>query len=183
MHGGSVQAFSEGLGRGSEFVVRLSSLPEDSPLDSSDQEQSANPQSLRIVVVDDHADGADTLAQLLRGLGHDVRVAYNGPNGIALTQSFDPDLVLLDIGLPGMDGYEVARRLQSEGAADGRAIIVAVSGYGQDVDRNRARQAGFSHHFVKPVEFDTLQKLLTSYSPRPPGDQVAATAPTAPCPV
>jgi signal transduction histidine kinase len=183
MHGGSVQAFSEGLGRGSEFVVRLSSLPEDSPLDSSDQEQSANPQSLRIVVVDDHADGADTLAQLLRGLGHDVRVAYNGPNGIALTQSFDPDLVLLDIGLPGMDGYEVARRLRSEGAAAGGAIIVAVSGYGQDVDRNRARQAGFSHHFVKPVEFDTLQKLLTSYSPRPPGDQVAATAPTAPCPV
>ena len=162
---------SDGLGRGSEFVIRLPALPDDGdapPSELTDVRLSTEPQSLRVVVVDDNADGADTLADLLRSLGHEVRVAYDGVNGIAITRDFHPDLVLLDIGLPGMDGYEVARRLRATGNGAARAVLVAVSGYGQETDRARAREAGFAHHCVKPVEFEALQNLLVSVRPLAP---------------
>ncbi len=162
MHGGTVQASSEGLGRGSEFTVRIPAITEavaNTPGDTATSNEGQPDQgSLRVVVVDDNVDGADTLADLIGILGHEVRVAYDGPTGIGAVRAFDPDLVLLDIGLPGMDGYEVARRLHSNG--EGRPVLVAVSGYGQESDRGHAREAGFAHHCVKPVGFDTLQEVL-----------------------
>jgi signal transduction histidine kinase/DNA-binding response OmpR family regulator len=162
MHGGSVEAFSEGPGRGSEFVVRLpaEAVPAEAATPGPDPAGGpGHPDGpMRIVVVDDNVDGADSLADLLAFLGHQVRVAYDGPTGIAAVREFDPDLVLLDIGLPGMDGYEVARRLR--GGRPGRPQLVAVSGYGREADRKLAAEAGFVHHFVKPVEFEALRTLL-----------------------
>jgi signal transduction histidine kinase/CheY-like chemotaxis protein len=164
MHGGTVQASSEGLGRGSEFVVRLPAaveapapVPEDPTAPS---EPGPDPDSLRVVVVDDNVDGADTLADLLGILGHTVRVAYDGPSGITAIRAFEPDIVLLDIGLPGLNGYEVARRIRRNGTE--RPILVAISGYGQPGDRELTREAGFAHHLVKPVAFETLRSLLAS---------------------
>jgi signal transduction histidine kinase/FixJ family two-component response regulator len=162
MHGGNVEAHSEGPGKGSEFVVRLpvpaeeaAAVPDGATGDAATARGQANP--LRVVVVDDNVDGAESLANLLVLLGHQVRVAHDGSAGIALVGEFDPDVVLLDIGLPGMDGYEVARRLR---ASRGRAMLVAVSGYGRDEDRRLSREAGFAHHFVKPVELASLRSLL-----------------------
>jgi two-component system CheB/CheR fusion protein len=174
MHGGSVEARSDGPGKGSQFVVRLPIAPEKpasagpaenpgGPAPRPDRNGSAStvPRSpLKVVVVDDNVDGAESLASLLGMLGHQVRVAHDGPSGIVAVGGFDPDLVLLDIGLPGLDGYEVARRLRRDPAC--RAVLVAVSGYGRDEDRRNAREAGFAHHFVKPMEFDTFRALLES---------------------
>ncbi|MBN9119115.1 MAG: response regulator, partial [Planctomycetes bacterium] len=162
MHGGSVEAHSEGPGRGSEFVVRLPIASDpaagaDAPAELPAFEGTADP--LRVVVVDDNVDGVETLADLIGLLGHEVRTAHDGPAGLAAVGEFDPDLVLLDIGLPGMDGYEVARRLRG---ANTRAVLVAVSGYGRDEDRAMSREAGFEQHFVKPVEYDTLRTILSA---------------------
>jgi CheY-like chemotaxis protein len=113
-----------------------------------------------VVVVDDHRDGAESLVELLSLLGHRVQVAHDGPTGIVAVREFRPHVVLLDIGLPGMDGFEVARRLRAD--PDVAAVLVAISGYGRDEDRVTAREAGFDHHYVKPVEFATLRNLLHS---------------------
>jgi CheY-like chemotaxis protein len=162
MHGGSVEARSAGPGRGSEFVVCLPVAPF-VPVDASDTAEmpafKGITEPLRVVVVDDNVDGVETMADLIALLGHDVRIAHDGPAGLATVGEFDPDVVLLDIGLPGMDGYEVARRLRG---ADTRAVLIAVSGYGRDEDRAMSRDAGFEQHFVKPVEYDTLRLLLES---------------------
>jgi CheY-like chemotaxis protein len=121
--------------------------------------QSANrAQRLLTVVVDDNVDAAESLADLLRMLGHDVQVAHDGPGGLALALAAKPDVVLLDIGLPGMSGYEVARRLRAD--PDFTALLVAVSGYGREEDRHQSRQAGIEHHFVKPLDFPQLQRLF-----------------------
>ncbi len=164
MHGGSVEALSEGPGCGSEFVVRLPAEVQElaSPHAAATLDR-GNAATLRVVVVDDNEDGADSLGSLLELLGHEVRVAYDGPAGIAAVHGFDPHLVLLDIGLPGMDGYEVARRLRADPGV--RAVLAAVSGYGRDEDRRMSQEAGFECHFVKPVEFDMLRKLLASVRP------------------
>jgi signal transduction histidine kinase/CheY-like chemotaxis protein len=163
LHGGTVRAHSDGPGKGSEFVVELpvaadepQPVAEQPPAPASQQERS----SLRVVVVDDNVDGAESLATLLGLMGHEVRVAHDGPGGIAAVREFGPDLVLLDIGLPGMDGYEVARRLRREPGVG--AVLAAVSGYGRDDDRRMAREAGFAHHFVKPVDLSDLRRLLDS---------------------
>jgi CheY-like chemotaxis protein len=111
------------------------------------------------MVIDDNIDAAETLADLVAILGHEVRAAHDGPTGIAAAAEFRPDVVLLDIGLPGMDGYEVARRLRA-GAAN--AVLVAVSGYGREEDRAASRAAGFVHHFVKPIDFDALQSVFAT---------------------
>ncbi|HSQ57352.1 MAG TPA: ATP-binding protein, partial [Gemmata sp.] len=164
MHQGTVEAFSDGPGKGSEFVVRL-------PAIAGQPHPTANPaqylggrsprgEPLRLVVVDDNVDGANTLAEILGMLGHEVRVAYDGPSAFTVVREFDPDLVMLDIGLPGMDGYQVARRLRAEN--DSRAMLVALSGYGRDEDRVLSRESGFAHHFVKPVDFGELRNLLDS---------------------
>jgi PAS domain S-box-containing protein len=160
MHGGHVVASSEGTDRGSEFVIYL-------PI--AQKARAARPAGLttpnemkngsRILVVDDNADTAGSLARLLTLLGNEVQLAHHGKAAIEVAQAFRPDFVLLDIGLPGMDGYEVAAILKKESAC-ANAVIVAVSGYGQDDDRRRAREAGFDHHLVKPIDFDALTKLL-----------------------
>jgi CheY-like chemotaxis protein len=161
MHGGSVEAFSEGRGKGSEFVVRLPVHTGDAtpvPLRTNGTiAQSDRP--LRVLVVDDNVDAAATLASLLETEGHQVRRAHDGPGALAAADAFLPDAVVLDLGLPGMDGYEVARRLRSK-TEDRKPLLVAVSGYGRDEDRRRSRQAGFDHHLIKPTELSALRSAL-----------------------
>jgi signal transduction histidine kinase/DNA-binding response OmpR family regulator len=163
IHGGTVEARSEGLERGSEFVVRLP-VAVNQPGEQGPASREVAPhrpsRPLRVVLVDDNVDGVESLAELIGLLGHEVRAAHDGPAGIALTRAFDPDLVLLDIGLPGMDGYEVARRLRHEFGS--RPVLVAVSGYGRDEDRSQSRSAGCEQHLVKPVDFRTLEGLFAS---------------------
>jgi CheY-like chemotaxis protein len=114
---------------------------------------------LRLLVVDDNRDFTDTTAVLLEALGHDVRTAYDGREVAPIVAEFKPHVVLLDIGLPGIDGYEVARRLRASPQFTG-ATLIAVSGYGQEADRSRAQEAGFDRHLVKPVDPDQLAKMI-----------------------
>ena len=160
LQGGSVEAHSEGIGKGSEFVVRL-------PLahvESANDEQAAEPDSerdahpRRILVVDDNRDAADSLCMLLKSRGHDVRVAYDGLEAVGAAVTFRPEVVLLDIGLPKLSGYEAARRIREAGGAD--ALLIAVTGWGQDEDRRRAREAGFDHHLTKPVDPVAISRLI-----------------------
>jgi CheY-like chemotaxis protein len=113
----------------------------------------------RILVVDDNQDSAESLAFLLELQGHEVRAAFDGPQALDLARSFEPDLVVLDIGLPRMNGYEVALRLREERGTDG-LVLIALTGYGQEEDHRRSREAGFDHHLVKPVDLEKLQELL-----------------------
>ena len=118
----------------------------------------ARPAGSRILVVDDSVDSAETLGELLKIWGHDVCLAHDGPAAVAAARDYRPEIVLLDIGLPGMDGFAVATELRKEGTA-GR-LLVALTGYGEQQDKERAREAGFDHHLVKPIDPDRLQKLL-----------------------
>ena len=118
----------------------------------------------RVLVVDDNQDAADSLALLLRLAGQDVRAAYDGPSALAHSQEFQPELVFLDIGMPGMDGYEVARRLRRHPGLE-NARLVALTGWGQEDDRRRSKEAGFDHHLVKPVEPTALEGLLAHLKP------------------
>ena len=124
------------------------------------------PVGKRILVVDDNRDAADSLSMVLKFLGADVRVAHDGPEALAAFEAYDPAVVLLDIGLPGMDGYEVARRIRS-GFPSRRAALVALTGWGQDKDRRQAREAGFDRHLIKPAEISALQALLASLEESP----------------
>jgi signal transduction histidine kinase/ActR/RegA family two-component response regulator len=160
MHGGAVSAHSDGPGRGSEFVVRLPGMPGGEEGPEGPREAAAPaPRGCRILVVDDNRDSADSLALLLRLTGHAVQVAYDGRAALEAALAGSPEVVFLDIGLPGMDGHEVARRLRAQGGMEG-ALLVAVSGYGQEEDRVRSLEAGFDHHLVKPVEPEAVQALL-----------------------
>jgi CheY-like chemotaxis protein len=163
MHGGTVVAHSDGPGHGSEFVVRLPLLPTPQAADAGRAERpgdrAASPR--RVLVVDDNADGADSLSLLLRVGGHDVRTAYDGPTALQVAVGFRPEVVLLDIGLPRMDGYEVARRLRGHAGLE-NVMLVALTGYGQDEDRRRSADAGFDSHLVKPADPVALQALLSS---------------------
>ena len=164
LHGGTVHAASPGHGRGSEFVVRLPALPPAARPDAGAPAAAGTAPppspSRRILIVDDNADAADSLAMLLGLSGHQVRTAYSGPAAIDAVEAFRPEVVLLDIGLPGMDGHEVARRLRRSPTASG-VTLVALTGYGQDDDRRKTRDAGFDHHLVKPVDPDDLAGLLS----------------------
>jgi PAS domain S-box-containing protein len=167
LHGGTVVAHSAGLGAGSEFLVRLPlvSKPRPAIAPSSAGEASAaearpdGAKRLRILVVDDNADAADSLALLLQALGQETRTVYDGTAALAAVESFRPQVVLLDLGMPKMDGYQVARRISSEPGGV-RPLLVAITGWGQDADKQRSREAGFHHHFVKPVGEQTLRRLL-----------------------
>jgi two-component system CheB/CheR fusion protein len=153
LHGGSLEAHSPGLGKGSEFVVRLPASPERFPeaVRAMPRERSdGKPVSRRVLVTDDNVDGAETLAIVLRQAGHDVRVAHSGPTTLEIAQSFQPYVVLLDVGMPGMDGYETARRLRGMAGLE-NALLVALTGFGQESDRRRAREAGFDEFLVKPA--------------------------------
>jgi CheY-like chemotaxis protein len=163
LHGGTVAAYSEGPGQGSEFVVRL---PAPIGLNGGRRPTAKEPDRLnhassrhRVLVVDDNVDAAVSLGMLLKLAGQEVRVAYDGPAALRQAIDFHPQLVLLDIGMPGMDGYEVCRRLRRESSLEG-TCLVALTGWGQDEDRRRSHEAGFDHHIVKPVEPGTLQRLL-----------------------
>jgi signal transduction histidine kinase/ActR/RegA family two-component response regulator len=162
MHGGSVRAHSAGWGEGSEVVVRLPLLVElrSEPSGTGLDRRVVKPSAHRILVVDDNVDAADSLAVLLRLMGNDVRTAPDGPAALEVARAYRPDVVLLDLGLPRMSGYDVCRRLREGHFANG-PLIVALTGYGQDEDRRRTREAGFDCHLVKPVDPDELWELLT----------------------
>ena len=162
MHGGTVQATSAGPGCGSEFTVRLPLLERTHEQASRDGEATRRPVpacSRRVLVVDDNRDAADSLAMVLKLTGHQVLAAHDGPSALAVAAKFQPEIVLLDIGLPGMDGYAVARRLR-EAAGGANLVIIALTGYGQDEDRRRSQEAGIDHHLVKPVKPSYLEPLL-----------------------
>lgn len=166
LHGGTVEARSEGLGRGTEMMVRLAALPEPALASAPDSSGSRLPESgageqLKILVVDDNKDSAESLAALLMLSGHEARTAYDGLSALEEAQTFLPDVMLLDIGLPKLDGYEVAHRLREDPERN-RMMLLAMTGYGQEEDRRRTRDAGFDHHLVKPVDLDKLRELLLS---------------------
>ncbi|MEK6262076.1 MAG: response regulator [Planctomycetota bacterium] len=164
MHDGIVTAESGGPGQGSVFTITLPTCcPEDGVSEPTSElvVESDDYQRPKILIVDDNADAADTLAMLFRLAGHQVQVAYDGPSGVTVALAFKPAIVLLDIGLPGLDGYGVAERLR-ESEATRSALLIAISGYGQAKDEERSRQAGFDLHLVKPVEFSVLQSVLQS---------------------
>ena len=160
MHGGSVVAGSEGPGKGSEFVVRLPLARK--PAEAGAQARQgrlAAGRGSRILVVDDSVDAAQGMVRLLKLLGNEAIAVHDGHAAIETARTFRPDFVLLDIGLPGMDGYQVASALREDELLKD-AVIIAVSGYGQEEDRRRSHAAGFDHHLVKPVDFDSLISLL-----------------------
>ena len=164
MHGGTVEASSPGAGKGTEFIVRLPVLTELSQAQTAArQDETPTARGRRILVVDDNPDSAATLAMLLETAGNTTQQAHNGLEALEAAEKFRPDVILLDIGLPKLNGFEVCRRMRAE--PWGRNItIVAVSGWGQDDDRRKSREAGFDHHMVKPVDYNTLLRLLAQPS-------------------
>jgi PAS domain S-box-containing protein len=170
MHGGKVAAQSS-LGHGSEFVVRLpvvlGSNARPSPATQSGQPAA---RALRVLVVDDNLDTVESLALLLLGAGHDVRTAHDGPKALEAALDYRPSVIMLDIGLPGLDGFEVAKRIRKQPNLHG-IVLVAMTGYGQETDRQRSLEAGFDHHLVKPARFELVQKILASVSQSGIGSQ------------
>ena len=163
MHDGSVEVRSAGVDQGSEFVVRLPLLSEMLPpqtQEKSDAEPEATVQR-RILLVDDNRDSADSLAMLLKVMGHEVRIAHDGLEAVEGAATFQPHVILLDIGLPRLNGYEAARRIREQ-QRHKDLTLVALTGFGQDEDRRRAEEAGFDAHMVKPVDFAALAKLLAA---------------------
>ena len=174
MHGGTVEARSAGLGKGSDFVVRLPAIADQRVARRADdgprqrvgaERRKSDLVRFRILVVDDHHDAGDSLVTLLRLLGHQVRIAYDGLAALDAVKGFRPEVVLLDIGMPGMDGFEVASRLRQDPAQE-RLLIVALTGYGRDEDLRRSAAAGFDAHLVKPVDISVLNTLLAQHGAR-----------------
>jgi len=158
LHGGSVEAKSDGPHMGSEFIVRLpvsATAPEAKAADRFSGAVSGR----RVLIVDDNRDAADSMATLLRMGGHEVHVAYEGSSGVALALAHEVEVALIDIGLPGMDGHEVAKHLRQHDRTAGM-VLVALTGYGRDEDRSSSRDAGFDHHLVKPVPWEMLEQVL-----------------------
>ena len=164
MHGGRVEATSAGLGQGSEFVVRVPAQLSAEATLPTEPSAANTPRPLRVLVVEDNIDAAESLATLLRLWNHDVSVVHDGRTALEAARQQQPEVVLLDIGLPGLDGYQVARRLRDEIGLD-HALLVALTGYGQPEDRRRSQEAGIQYHFVKPVEPLVLRNLLAGASP------------------
>ena len=169
LHGGEVRAASDGPGRGAALTFGLPVVaggPDGGRGEARPEPQAADPgagRPLRVLVVEDNRDAAETLGDLLRIFGHEVELAHTGPDGIEAARGFHPEVVLCDIGLPGMDGYAVAEQLRSDPDTT-RCRLVALTGYGRDSDRRRAEEAGFDLHLVKPVEPEQLQRLLETWS-------------------
>lgn len=167
LHGGTIEAHSAGLGHGTEFLIRLPIAPAKShssqtPSLRSSKSPPGSPQ--RVLIVDDNADAAQSLALLARAWGHEVAIAHDGPSALQLVQRFAPERALVDIGLPGMSGYELARRLR---ALHPHLYLVAMTGYGRQEDRRAAHAAGFDMHLVKPANPQELQALLANGGRRP----------------
>ena len=165
MQGGSVSASSAGRNLGSEFTVRLPAAPVDQRVPrgrlAADRYPASPPSEFAVLIVDDNRDAADSMAALLGMEGYDVRVAYDGTQAVAAVDRRRPNVVLLDIGLPGMDGFQVAQHLRAD-TGNGAIVIVAVSGYGNEEHRARSSESGFDHHLVKPIEPSVISELLAS---------------------
>jgi CheY-like chemotaxis protein len=169
MHGGTIEPRSQGPGQGSEFIIHLP-LADDDPwamepdTEGSELRRVMLAKGRRFLVVDDNRDSAESLATLLRLLGNDVRTAYDGRHGLLIAASYRPDIVLLDLGLPGINGFEVAAQLRLISSLKD-TVLIAMTGFGRDEDRAKTREVGFHHHLVKPVDLDSLQLLLSTLSP------------------
>ena len=164
LHGGTLEARSGGLGQGSEFILRLKAIPAPAAhAPGARHEVAREPGRRRVVVVDDNVDHAESVATLLRLEGHEVHTAYNGLEAIDAVAAVHPEVVLLDIGMPGMNGYETARRIRA-GHGGAEMKLIALSGWGQPRDRERSEQSGFDHHLVKPVEPAVLQRTIIDES-------------------
>jgi CheY-like chemotaxis protein len=164
LHGGTITAHSDGLGHGSAFIVRLPAVREPSPVRPHaprEPECTASTVSRRILVVDDERISAASLGKLLRIKGHEIRTAHDGLEAVEVADEFRPDVVLLDIGLPKMNGYEVAQRIRHQPWGQAM-VLIALTGWGQETDRQRSKEAGFDHHLVKPVNLSALLPLLAS---------------------
>lgn len=161
LHGGTVEANSDGVGRGSEFIVHLPTAdpPPPIPETSAKTEPSLPPCARRILIVDDNRDAADSLATMLRLMEHTTCVAYDGQEALKAAEAFLPEVALLDIGMPRMNGYEAARQMRKQPWGRGLTLI-ALTGWGQEADKRKALEAGFDHHLTKPVEIAALEKLL-----------------------
>jgi two-component system CheB/CheR fusion protein len=162
LHGGQVHAFSEGLGKGSCFTVRIPALPDSTKLVASEPDQALVPTAhgnRRILVVDDNVDAAESLALLLQLEGFTTEVAFDGPGALQVAGAFIPDIIFLDIGLPGLDGYKVAAHIRSMKELR-QPLLIALSGYGQASDKEKSEAAGFDHHLVKPADIDLIRTLI-----------------------
>jgi PAS domain S-box-containing protein len=171
LHNGTIEAYSAGPHQGSEFVVRLPLATEDrETLDRErgprDDLQAGGSAGLRVLIVDDNRDSAESLGMVMKLAGYRVRVALDGPAAIESARTFQPSILLLDIEMPDMNGFEVAKRIREQPSTQGM-LLVAMTGYASDADRRRCREAGFDHHLVKPVDFDALQRLLTTLGSEP----------------
>jgi signal transduction histidine kinase/ActR/RegA family two-component response regulator len=159
LHAGTIEASSEGSGRGTRFIVRLPlSYPKTSGADASARQTPASA-GCRVLVAEDNPDGAEMLRVMLHFKGHEVRVAVDGLQAVTIAEAFDPQIAFLDIGMPRMDGYEAARRIRRRMGR--RVVLVALTGWGQDEDKQRSREAGFDHHLTKPPEPDVLEALIS----------------------
>jgi signal transduction histidine kinase len=161
MHGGQIEAHSEGPGRGSEFVITLPLLAEASAPTSPSQRSSGRPTNCRAVIIDDNKDAADTLSLVIEQLGGAARTANDAVSGLKAIPEFRPDIVFLDISMPGIDGHEACRRIRSE-IADRNVMVVAMTGWAQDQEKQRALEAGFDAYLVKPVDPAAFEELLAS---------------------
>jgi CheY-like chemotaxis protein len=168
MHEGTVEALSEGLGRGTAIVVRLPAVmaanvaaaaPHASPPEPSSR---AHLMAHRILVADDNRDAAESMGMLLRLMGNEVRTVYDGVEAVEQAEAFRPDLILLDIGMPKLNGYDAARRIRGQRWSEG-TVLVALTGWGQEEDKRRASEAGFDRHFTKPLDPAELQRLMTEF--------------------
>jgi PAS domain S-box-containing protein len=182
LHGGTVEARSDGPGRGSEFLIRLPVLTHHAPIGGERQPtrfaQNGRPASQRVLIVDDNRDAARTLTLMLSHIGFECRAAFDGPSALVAAEEFDPQAVVLDLGMPGMDGLEVARRFRAN-PDNGGLLLIAVTGWDKLEDRRKSREAGFDHHLAKPVPFDRLCELLghgttTPMAAAPPAAVTAA---------
>ncbi len=166
LHGGSIEARSDGPGQGSEFVVRLPVAVEtliQEPARPGEDEQPKPVTTRRILIVDDNRDSADSLAMLLKIMGNEVGTAYDGEQAVEAAGALRPDVVLLDIGMPKLNGYDACRRIREQPWGQGM-FLIALTGWGQEEDRRRTEEAGFDQHIVKPVDPAALMKLLASLS-------------------
>jgi CheY-like chemotaxis protein len=167
MHGGTVEAYSQGVGQGSEFVIRLPVLDQAGARHAVPlaQASGADGHRMQVLVVDDNHDAADSLTALLELDGFDARAVYDGSAAIAAVEAQAPEMIIMDLGMPGMDGYETARAIRQKPGAE-RILMLALTGWGQGDARRRTMEAGFDHHLVKPVELEQIVRLAGAHHNR-----------------